>query len=110
MSKRVEIYDQFSPVYLNPLTNERVVGDPPYGVERDPNLTLEHPSVGTTTVEATDLTEAEALSVVSNLYEIAKAEGASYTDRIVKLDTGYAEVAIEYADGRHLNRVIYITE
>lgn len=109
MSKKVEIYDQYSPVYSDSQNNNELttvhVG---YNETLDTNrYTLVHPSSGFTTVEATDLSEFEALSVVENLYEVAKATGVSYTDKIIKLEQGYAELVINFADGKRLNRVIY---
>ena len=89
--KYVEIYDQFSDVFDTDGT------------------TLLHSSSGFTTVQSTVATQEEANIIVSSLYESAKELG-TYTDRIIKLDEGYAELKITFADGRKLNRVIYTIE
>ena len=110
---RVEIYDQYSDIYLDNQTNELT----PLNIQwhRGETLdtsryTLVHAASGFTAVEATDLTLQEAKTVVENLYNVAKATGTSYTDKLVKLDESYAEVVITFSDGKRLNRVIYMTE
>lgn len=112
MSKKVQIYDQYSPIYADAENNNELttvyVG---YMESLDTNrYTLVHPSSGFTTVEATDLTEAEAKNVVESLYNIAKVSGISCADKIVNLDNNYAEVVITFADGKKLNRVIYAVD
>jgi hypothetical protein len=84
----VEIYDQYSDVYAADGT------------------TLLHASEGTTSLQNTVATQAEANILVSGLYDASKALG-THTDKIIKLDEGYAELKIVFADGRSLNRVIY---
>ena len=112
MSKKVEIYDQYSPVYSDAQNNNELttvyVG---YMETLDTNrYTLVHASSGFTSIEATDLTDAEARTVVESLYNVAKATGVSCTDKIVNLDQNYAEVVITFADGKRLNRVIHTIE
>lgn len=89
--KNIEIYDQFSDVFDTDGT------------------TLLHASSGYTTVQGTVATQEEANIIVASLYESAKGLG-EYTDKIIKLDEGYAELKITFADGRKLNRVIYTIE
>lgn len=107
--KKVEIYDQYSPVFSDPNQNNALV-TPVLGRfdTLDPNLTLVHPSSGFSVVKAAGLTESAAIQLVNDLYEEAKTAGTSYTDKIIKLNEGYAELKIEFADGKKLNRVIYI--
>lgn len=110
--KKVEIYDQYSNIYADSENNGalgtvQLAYNEPLDTSR---YTLVHAGSGFTTVEATDLTENEAATVVENLYNIAKATGVSYTDKIIQLDKGYAEVVINFADGKRLNRVIYTAE
>lgn len=110
---KVEIYDQYSDIYSDNQTNELVPLNIQYhrGETLDiSRYTLVHPAVGMTTVEATDLTRSEALAVVESLYNVAKLSGVSYTDKLVKLDEGYAELVITFSDGKRLNRVIYTKE
>jgi hypothetical protein len=86
--KQVEIYDQFNNVY-----------------DTD-GVTLLHASNGSTSVEGSFETQEEANQLVETLYNDSKELG-SYTDKIVKLNEGYAELVIVFADKRRLNRVIY---
>ena len=107
---KVEIYDQYSNIYLDNQTNELT---PLYiqhhrGETLDTSrYTLVHAASGFTAVEATDLTLEEAKTVVENLYNVAKVTGTSYTDKIIDFDKGYAELVINFSDGKKLNRVIY---
>lgn len=71
--------------------------------------TLIHECTGYTTTEASNISKSQALSLVENLYKNSKNMG-NYTDKIIKLDQGYAELKIDLLDGRSLNRVIYILE
>jgi len=110
---KVEIYNHYSEVYQNKQTNELtpLVIQWHRGEKVDENLyTLVHPSSAFQDTEATDLTREEALAVVEDFYNIAKATGTSCTDRNVRLDEGYAEVDIVFSNGKRLNRVIYMTE
>jgi hypothetical protein len=66
-----------------------------------------HTQSSAVTTEATDLTLPEAIQVVENLYNVAKVTGTSYTDKLIKLSEGYAELVINFSDGKILNRVIY---
>jgi hypothetical protein len=86
--KQVEIYDQYSNVY-----------------DTD-GVTLLHASNGSTSVEGSFDTQQEANEFVETLYHDSKTLG-SYTDKIIKLDEGYAELVIVFADKKRLNRVIY---
>lgn len=110
--KKVEIYDQYSNVYADAQNNgELGMVELGYNIPLDTSrYTLVHAGSGFTTVEATDLTEVEALNVVQGLYDISKVTGVAYTDKIIKLDQGYAELVINFADGKRLNRVIYTVE
>jgi hypothetical protein len=110
---KVEIYDQYSNIYSDNQTNELVTLNIQHhrGETLDTSrYTLVHPAVGVTTVEATDLTTQEAIQAVESLYNVAKVSGTSYEDKLVKLDKGYAELVINFSDGKRLNRVIYIKE
>lgn len=86
--KQVEIYDQFSNVY-----------------DAD-GETLLHASQGSVSIQGNFDTLEEAVTLVTSLYEDSKTLG-TYSDKIVKLNEGYAELNIEFADGRKLCRVIY---
>lgn len=110
--KKVEIYDQYSNIYADSQNNGalgtvQLAYNEPLDTSR---YTLVHAGSGFTTIEATDLTESEATSVVSNLYDVSKVTGTSYVDKLVQLDKGYAELVINFADGKKLNRVIYTVE
>ena len=87
--KKVEIYDQYKEVIVDG--------------------TLVHPSSGFTLVEGEDLTESDAKVLVNSLYENSKTLGSSYYDKLVNIDNGYAELVITFADGKKLNRVIYMS-
>jgi hypothetical protein len=106
--KKVEIYDQYSAVYSDPSQNGALVS-PVLGRfdTLDPNLTLVHASSGITDLKGSDLTDEQALTLVESLYEESKLL-ATYTDKIIKLNEGYAELKIEFPDGKKLNRVIYV--
>lgn len=68
--------------------------------------TVVQPASGFVAVVQDNLDENSALDLVAELYEEAKILG-TYTDKIVKLNEGYAELSIIFPDGRELNRVIY---
>jgi len=87
--KQVEIYDQYSEVY--------------------DGTTLVHGGSGFTLVKGTFDNLEDAKSSVENLYNSSKLLG-SYEDKYVNFDRGYAELKINFADGRKLNRVIYIID
>ena len=91
--KRVETYDQYKAIY----------GDP-----SDYTSTLIHPSSGFTTVNGEVLTESEAVALVNSLYEDSKTLGKSYSDKLINLEGGYAELTIDFTDGKKLTRVISI--
>ena len=86
--KKVEIYNEYKELL-------------------DDQGTVIYPASGFVTVVQDDLNEGSALNLVAELYEEAKALG-NYTDKIIKLNEGYAELNIIFSDGRELNRVIYI--
>lgn len=90
---KVETYDQYRHIYADPL---------------DETSTLLHSSSGFKIVNGEDLSEADAKVLVSSLYEESKTLGSSYYDKLLNLDNGYAELVITFADGKKLNRVIYI--
>lgn len=109
MSKKVEIYDQYSPVYSdsennNELTTVYTKYDEALDTIR---YTLVHPSSGFTTTEGTNLSDQDANALVESLYNSSKTFGTEYTDKSIKLEKGYAEIIIKLEDGKHLNRVIY---
>lgn len=110
--KKVEIYDQYSNIYADALNNGDLgMVELGFGELLDTSrYTLVHAGSGFTTVEATNLTETQAFSVVENLYNGSKTMGSSCTNKIVKLEQGYAEVVITFADGKRLNRVIYTVD
>jgi hypothetical protein len=110
---KVEIYDQYKNVYLDNVTNEFAMPAVRWeiGEKIDTSrYTLVHQSSGFTTVQATDLTPEEALQAVESLYNVSKLSGISYTDKIIKLDEGYAELTINFSDGKRLNRVIFVKD
>lgn len=113
INMKVEIYDQYANIYLDNQTNELTPVEVQWhrGETLDTNrYTLVHAASGMTTVQATDLTPEEAITAVESLYNVAKISGVSYTDKILKLDEGYAELIITFSDGKKLNRVIYTKE
>jgi hypothetical protein len=79
--KQVEIYDNYTSTVVTECT-------------------------GFTTVQGTNLSEADANAMVVTLYNEAKNLG-TYTDKIIKLDQGYAELKIDLPPNKSLNRVIY---
>ena len=88
--KKVEIYDQYKAIYNND--------------------TLVHPSSGFTVTVQDGLTENEAISIVLDKWEESKTIGSSYYDKLVNETTGYAELVINFPDGKVLTRVISIVE
>ena len=105
--KKVEIYDQFSAVYSNEETNQLTTLSLMPGETIKSTLTLVHPSSGYVTIEGVNLTELDARDLVINLYESSKLLGSGYTDKIIDIENNYAELRIDFSDGRILNRVIY---
>lgn len=87
MQLRVEIYDQYQAV-------------------EDNNGTVLHPSSGFTVDRGAVSNLSEAKSLITNIYEESKQLG-NYTDVLVNLNEPYAELLINFSDGRILNRVIY---
>lgn len=85
----VVIYDQYSNVYA------------------EDGETLLHASSGTTFLAGQYNTQEEAVVAVTGFYDQAKNLG-TYEDKLVILEKGYAELKIDFEDGRKLNRVIYI--
>lgn len=85
--KKVYFYDQYSRVL-------------------DENGTLLHPSSGFTLVKGEQLDDNQANTLVEQLYNDSKTLG-TYTDKLVKLNEGYAELVIEFPDKRRLTRCIY---
>jgi hypothetical protein len=85
---KVYIYDQYSKV-----------------LNEDGELL--HSSEGSTSTHGEFNNLEDAKNKVNELYEESKALG-TYTDKIVKLGEGYAELVIEFVDKKKLNRVIYI--
>lgn len=110
MKKKVEIYDQYNPVYLNESTGFNVEVSLMPGQTLDSNLTLIHPSSGFTIVKAENLDSVDAINYVNTLYQQTKTLGDTYQDKIIKLDEGYAEIKVFFADGKSLNRVIYTVD
>lgn len=92
--KKVEIYDQYKAVYSDP---------------NDPD-TLLHPSQADITEIGQNLEEYEAYGLVASLYESSKTVGESYTDINVNISRGYAELRINFEDGKILTRVIYTND
>jgi ribulose-5-phosphate 4-epimerase/fuculose-1-phosphate aldolase len=90
--KKIQIYDQYSPVF-----------------DAD-GETLLHPSSGYTIHVNTVATQEEANAIVTELYEEAKSLSSTYTDKIVRLNEGYAELLIDFPDLKRLNKVIYTTD
>jgi len=82
--KQVEIYDNYTSTIVTECT-------------------------GFTTVQGTNLTDADAKVMVEFLYNEAKSLGP-YVDKIIKLDQGYAELKIDLPAGKSLNRVIYTVD
>jgi hypothetical protein len=110
---KIEIYDQYSDIYLDNQTEQLTPLNIQYhrGETLDTNrYTLVYTASGLTTTQATDLTQEEALQAVESLYNVAKVSGVSYEDKLIKLDEGYAELVITFSDGKRLNRVIYTKE
>jgi len=106
---KVEIYDQYKDIYLDNTTNKltevsTVVGQP-IDTER---YKLVHSGVGSTTVISEDITMEEACDLVTTVYLESRTLGISYDDKLLKLNEGYAELMINFEDGRILNRVIYL--
>lgn len=109
--KKVEIYDQYSPVYIDTAQNNQfVVPSLMPGQTVQSTLILVHPSSGSVVVVEENLTEQAAKQKVTELYEVSKTLGSSYTDKIINSDQGYAELKIQFTNGKRLNRVIYISE
>ena len=105
--KKVEIYDQYNAVYSVSGSDQLQTVNLMPGEALKPTLTLVHPNSGFVTVEGTNLTDEEAQNLVISLYEYSKTIGSSYSDKIINLENSYAELQIEFADGKKLNRVIY---
>lgn len=82
--KQVEIYDNYTSTVVTECT-------------------------GITTVQGTNLSEADAKVMVEYLYNEAKNLG-SYIDKIVKLGEGYAELKIDLSPNKSFNRVIYTVD
>jgi len=110
---KVEIYDQYSNVYQDNQTNQLTTLDIQWhkGETLDTSrYTLIHSASASTVTQATDLTPEEAITAVESLYNVAKVSGVSYTNKLLRLNEGYAELVINFSDGKRLNRVIYTKE
>jgi hypothetical protein len=110
---KIEIYDQYSNIYSDSQTGELT----PVNVQHyrgetldTSRYTLVHAASSVVTEQAVDLTQEEAIAAVESLYNVAKVSGVSYEDKLIKLNEGYAELVINFSDGKRLNRVIYIKE
>lgn len=108
---KVEIYDQYKEIWLDNITNQltevaTVVGQ---AVDTE-RYTLMFSGVGTTTVVAQNLNHEEACNLVTSLYVESTALGASYDDKRIRLNEGYAELLINFENGKKLNRVIYLKD
>lgn len=86
---KVQIYDQYS----------KVLNDDGSVLHESQGSTSDHG-------EFADLNSASVK--VTELYEQSKLLGA-HADKIVKLSEGYAELTVEFADKKKLNRVIYVS-
>lgn len=107
--KNVEIYDQYSDVYLDTQTNNLIVLN--YNQEIDKSrYTLVHPSSGFTVIKGEKLDLNQAINLVESIYLESQNLGESYEDFNINLKEGYAELLIFFNDGKKLNRVIYIKD
>jgi len=86
---QVEIYDQFLRV-----ENE--------------DGTLLHANSGSAYIAGEFNSQEEANKFVTSEYKKSKLLGQSDKDKIIKLNEGYAELLITFADKKELNRVIWI--
>lgn len=87
----VKIYDQ----YNQKLNEDGTVMHPSSGLEFNACESAIH-----------DIEEAK--SIVSNLLEQSKTQSVSFSEILINLENGYAELKITLENGRTLNRVIYI--
>jgi len=87
--KKVGSYDQYSEVF-----------------DSD-GITVLHESNGSNIVHASDLTESEAIDYAKTVFESSKSLG-TYEEVIVREETGYYEIKIEFPDKKKLHRVIYV--
>lgn len=87
--KKVIIYDQYSNVFA------------------EDGVTLLHASSGNSYIAGEFSSLEEAKASVESFYNNSKLLG-NYEDKSVNLDKGYAELKVDFADGKKLNRVIYI--
>lgn len=109
--KKVEIYDQYSNVYLDNQTNELVKLELKYNEKLDSErYTLVHSSHSLVEIKEKDLTHDQALELVKNLYTESQTLGINCEDKIIRLEDGYAELLISFEDSKKLNRVIYIKD
>jgi hypothetical protein len=109
--KNVEIYDQYSNVYLDNTTNELVKLDLTYNEKLDTDrYTIVHSSSSFVETKYINLNLDEALNTVNSLYLESQKMGINYEDKMIRLEEGYAELIIEFSDGKILNRVIYIKD
>jgi len=106
---KVEIYDQYKDIYLDKTTDKLTEVSTVVGQSIDLNrYTLVHSGVGSTTVIGENLSLEEACDLVTTTYLDSKTLGVSYDDKLLKLNEGYAELMINFNDGKVLTRVIYI--
>lgn len=98
-------------VHLDNQTNELVVlQNLRFDLPQDPRYTLMYGNSSTEVVVDSNLSLEDANNLVTSTYEESKSLGASYADKRINLDEGYAELTITYPDGKRLNRVIYTKE
>jgi len=71
--------------------------------------TIPEQCIGVVEIKGTNLSDADAKTLVESLYNESKNLG-SYTDKLINFEQHYAELNIDLPDGRNLNRVIYSEE
>ena len=106
---RVDVYDQYSNIYSDNKNNNALTEVILFYKETldTSRYTLVHPASGFTVTHGTDLTQEQANNLVTQLYVDSLSQGTKIDEKLIKLNEGYAEVIIYFADGKVLNRVIY---
>lgn len=89
--KKVEIYDQYKAIYSDP----------------EDLTSLIHSPTASTMIVQEELSNQEAVDLVTSLYESSKTLGESYSDVNLNLPNAYAELRVYFSDGRVLTRVIH---
>lgn len=108
---KVEIYDQYKDIYLDSATNKLTEVNTVVGQPIDTSrYTLIHSGVGSTILLKDNVDFDEAVNIVTNVYIESQSLGISYDDKLLKLNEGYAELLVNFEDGKILNRVIYIRQ